>query len=147
MTVNVFPAFAVPMADIAYPEPAALNTALMQLILSLEAQGAGYRNPDPVVHQPDGLFESEFDFFAREERCVQELRTWVWGALGEFLRNINPQMAEGARGLRIASQTWFHVTRDGGFPPLNLDMIDFMAMYRQQLAARAQQAQPAAPVS
>lgn len=25
------------------------------------------------------------------------------------------------------------VTRDGGFPPLNLDMIDFMAMYRQQL--------------
>jgi preprotein translocase subunit SecB len=39
------------------------------------------------------------------------------------------------------------VTRDGGFPPLNLDMIDFMAMYRQQLAARAQQAQPAAPVS
>ena len=31
------------------------------------------------------------------------------------------------------------VTRDGGFPPLNLDMIDFMAMYRQQLAR--QQAQ------
>ncbi|WP_068298799.1 protein-export chaperone SecB [Pararhodobacter sp. CCB-MM2] len=35
------------------------------------------------------------------------------------------------------------VTRDGGFPPLNLDMIDFMAMYRQQLAR--QQAQNAAP--
>lgn len=40
------------------------------------------------------------------------------------------------------------VTRDGGFPPLNLDMIDFMAMYRQQLAARqAQQGQGANPVS
>ena len=25
------------------------------------------------------------------------------------------------------------VTRDGGFPPLNLDMIDFMGMYRQQV--------------
>ena len=37
------------------------------------------------------------------------------------------------------------VTRDGGFPPLNLDMIDFMAMYRQQLAARQEQA--ATPVS
>ena len=115
MTVNVFPAFAVPMADIAHPEPAALNAALMRLILALEAPDAGYRNPDPVVHQPDGLFESEFDFFAREERCVQELRTWVWGALGELLRNINPQMAESASGLRIASQTWFHVTRDGGY--------------------------------
>ena len=26
------------------------------------------------------------------------------------------------------------VTRDGGFPPLNLDSIDFVALYRQQLA-------------
>lgn len=35
------------------------------------------------------------------------------------------------------------VTRDGGFPPLNLDMIDFMSMYRQQL----QRQQPGAVVS
>lgn len=28
------------------------------------------------------------------------------------------------------------VTRDGGFPPLNLDNIDFMALYRQNLAQR-----------
>lgn len=34
------------------------------------------------------------------------------------------------------------VTRDGGFPPLNLDNIDFVALYRQQLAQR-QQAQAA----
>lgn len=34
------------------------------------------------------------------------------------------------------------VTRDGGYPPLNLDQIDFVALYRQQLAARqAQQPQ------
>lgn len=32
------------------------------------------------------------------------------------------------------------VTRDGGFPPLNLDNIDFIALYRQQLAQRQQQA-------
>jgi preprotein translocase subunit SecB len=37
------------------------------------------------------------------------------------------------------------VTRDGGFPPLNLDQIDFLALYRQQLAQRsAAQGQPAA---
>ncbi|MDG3041446.1 protein-export chaperone SecB [Roseicyclus marinus] len=29
------------------------------------------------------------------------------------------------------------VTRDGGYPPLNLDSIDFLALYRQQLAQRA----------
>ncbi|WP_417586735.1 protein-export chaperone SecB [Pararhodobacter oceanensis] len=40
------------------------------------------------------------------------------------------------------------MTRDGGFPPLNLDMIDFMQMYRQQLAARqAQQGQATPPAA
>lgn len=38
------------------------------------------------------------------------------------------------------------VTRDGGFPPLNLEMIDFMQMYRQQLL-RQQGQTPATPVS
>jgi preprotein translocase subunit SecB len=36
------------------------------------------------------------------------------------------------------------VTRDGGFPPLNMDTIDFVALYRQQLAQR-QQAQAGKP--
>ena len=31
------------------------------------------------------------------------------------------------------------VTRDGGFPPLNLEQIDFVAIYRQQMALRAEQ--------
>lgn len=29
------------------------------------------------------------------------------------------------------------VTRDGGFPPLNLEQIDFVQLYRQQIAMRA----------
>lgn len=36
------------------------------------------------------------------------------------------------------------VTRDGGYPPLNLEQIDFLALYRQELARRqAEQAAPA----
>lgn len=35
------------------------------------------------------------------------------------------------------------VTRDGGFPPLNIDTVDFLALYRQEMARRAQ-AQPLA---
>lgn len=38
------------------------------------------------------------------------------------------------------------VTRDGGFPPLNVDNVDFLALYRQELARRAQ-AQAAAPAT
>jgi preprotein translocase subunit SecB len=41
------------------------------------------------------------------------------------------------------------VTRDGGFPPLNLDNVDFVAIYRQELerraAAEAAAQAPAAP--
>ena len=34
------------------------------------------------------------------------------------------------------------VTRDGGFPPLNLDNIDFVAIYRNELARRQAEAAP-----
>lgn len=37
------------------------------------------------------------------------------------------------------------VTRDGGFPPLNIDTVDFVTLYRQELARRAQANQ--APVN
>ncbi len=39
---------------------------------------------------------------------------------------------------RIISDT----TRDGGFPPVNLDPVDFVALYRQELARRAQSERP-----
>lgn len=34
------------------------------------------------------------------------------------------------------------VTRDGGFPPLNIDTVDYLSLYRQELARRAQTQQP-----
>ncbi|MCB1348660.1 MAG: protein-export chaperone SecB [Maritimibacter sp.] len=39
------------------------------------------------------------------------------------------------------------VTRDGGFPPVNLDSVDFVALYRQEIARRAAAGQAAAPVA
>jgi preprotein translocase subunit SecB len=32
------------------------------------------------------------------------------------------------------------VTRDGGFPPVNLETVDFLALYRQEISRRAAQA-------
>ncbi|WP_120503379.1 protein-export chaperone SecB [Sulfitobacter mediterraneus] len=34
------------------------------------------------------------------------------------------------------------ITRDGGFPPLNLENIDFMSMYRNEVARRQAEASP-----
>lgn len=39
------------------------------------------------------------------------------------------------------------VTRDGGYPPLNLDTIDFVALYRNELARRAQEEAKNQPIS
>jgi preprotein translocase subunit SecB len=39
------------------------------------------------------------------------------------------------------------VTRDGGFPPLNIDTVDFMALYRGEMARRTAQAKPPEVVS
>jgi len=39
------------------------------------------------------------------------------------------------------------VTRDGGFPPLNMDVIDFVALYRQQVLARAEAQKAQAPTN
>lgn len=35
------------------------------------------------------------------------------------------------------------ITREGGFPPLNLDTVDFVALYRQEIARRAETQKPA----
>lgn len=37
------------------------------------------------------------------------------------------------------------VTRDGGFPALNIDTVDYLALYRQELARRAQAAPQGQP--
>ncbi|MGL4281351.1 MAG: protein-export chaperone SecB [Albidovulum sp.] len=39
------------------------------------------------------------------------------------------------------------VTRDGGFPPLNIDTVDFLSLYRQELSRRAAASQAPQQVS
>lgn len=115
MDLNLHAMFAVPFAVAHYPDPLGLNGELRSLILRLEAEGAMGRNDMPVMHIPDGLYESDFRFFARDEGCVEELREFCWGALGELVTQLNNRSEEQRGKLRIHSQTWFHVTRDGGW--------------------------------
>jgi preprotein translocase subunit SecB len=39
------------------------------------------------------------------------------------------------------------VTRDGGFPPVNLDNVDFLALYRHEIARRAAAEKPDTPAN
>jgi len=39
------------------------------------------------------------------------------------------------------------ITRDGGYPPLNLENIDFLALYRQELQRRAEAEKAGQPIA
>jgi len=39
------------------------------------------------------------------------------------------------------------LTRDGGFPPLNVDTVDFLALYKHEMGRRAAAAQATAPLT
>jgi len=39
------------------------------------------------------------------------------------------------------------MTRDGGFPPVNLDSVDFLALYRQEIARRSATESAAGPAN
>lgn len=115
MDLEVFPAFAVPMAQVFHPDPKQLNDELKRLILQRESMGSTHANPTPSLKQQPGVFESEFVLFSWPEPCVQELRQFCWSALGRAIQQVNGYSSAEISQLQIFSHTWFHVTRNGGF--------------------------------
>lgn len=118
MSNLITPAFAVPFAQ-DFLVDASLNVELRKLLLAREAQGKRYANPNPSLRQQPGVFESEFDLFSWPEPCVQQLRSFCWAALGRTIKELNDYSSEEMQRLQIFSNTWFHVTRQGGFTILH----------------------------
>jgi preprotein translocase subunit SecB len=97
---------------------------IMKLKIDSKTKG---ENPEPIF-----LLELEYGgVFKVENVPEQQLHPYL---LIECPRMLFPWVR------RIVAD----VTRDGGYPPLNLDQMDFLALYRQQLAQRAASAKPAA---
>lgn len=115
MALDLYPLFAVPFGITRHPQPAALNAELRALFIAREQQGERYRNPQPSLSQQAGVFESEFELFSWPEPCVQALKQFCWGALGEAVAQANGYDARAMGSIRIFSHTWFHVTRKGGY--------------------------------
>lgn len=112
---NLYPAFAVPMAEAFHPDAAALNAQLKPLLLEREAMGSRHANPNPSLKQQTGVFESDFFLFSSPDPCIQQLRQFCWTALGQVIQDVNGYDAATMARLQIFSHTWFHVTRHGGF--------------------------------
>ncbi len=127
---QITPAFAVPFVEVELPNADALNQALATLILAREAEGAAYRNPATSMRINPGLFESDFNFFAWPDQPVQQLRELCWGAMSRAIAQLNGYGAAEMAKLEIASHTWFHVTRRGGWFGLhNHPMASWSGVY------------------
>jgi uncharacterized protein (TIGR02466 family) len=111
--MQLFPAFAVPMAAAELPNSAQLNQDLARLILSRETDQ--FRNPNASMEQPKGLFESEFSFFSWPESPVRTLRQQIWQAIGFYISQLNGYSSTELNPIQIRSHTWFHITRRGGY--------------------------------
>jgi preprotein translocase subunit SecB len=110
--------------------------------VGLDAQKKGDKRFEVVIKLQvnatsgeDKLFILEIDYaglFEVDNVAEQQLHAFL---LIECPRQIFPYLR------RIVSD----ITHDGGFPPLNLDTIDFLQLYRQELQRRAQAEAAAAP--
>jgi uncharacterized protein (TIGR02466 family) len=112
---QIVPAFAVPFIETDLPQCEALNAQLRELLLAREAAGERYRNPATSMRINPGLFESDFTLFAAPEPAIQQLREFCWGALSRAIAQLNGYSAAQMARLEIASHTWFHITRKGGY--------------------------------
>lgn len=111
----------------------------VQVNVNLEPRGRGVENQYEVVMKlniksvnkgsQDTLFLLEMEYsgvFAVENVPQEQMHPFL---MIECPRMIFPFVR------RIVHD----VTRDGGFPPLNLETIDFLALYRQELTRRAEE--------
>jgi preprotein translocase subunit SecB len=110
----------------------------IQVQVSLDARKRSVAEPVRGDHQVQGDLEEQ-----GERRHAVPAGTGIWRHLPHRRRGRRAAASLPADRMpallfpfvrRIISD----VTRDGGFPPLNIDTVDFLALYRQELSRRAQ---------
>ena len=112
---DIVPFFAVPFAFADYPNCASLNYELRQLFAQRMAAGAEYENGLPLTQRNAQVFESRFDLFRWPEHCVQQLKEFCLRNVLQLVAEINGYDASVVRRLLIQHDSWFHVTKRGGF--------------------------------
>ena len=125
-------------------------------------RGAGQPNIDLSVDVQardlgNDMFEVELIIGARAQREQTPVFIVELTYAGLFqIQNVDPQSRDAFLLIEcprmifpFARRILSDATRDGGFPPLMLEPVDFAALYRQQMAQRAQaeQGAPATPPS
>jgi uncharacterized protein (TIGR02466 family) len=128
--VQLQPFFAVPFGFAQLENCAELNADLRTLFLSRAAEGAKYANPRPLTQRNGQVFESDFQLFQAVEPTVQRLKQFCWSSLLGMIAELSKYDEPTMRRLLIYSDSWFHVTRRGGFFGLhNHPMASWSGVY------------------
>lgn len=112
---DITTAFAVPVVNAQLEHSEATNAELRKLFLACEAQGDRYANPDPFTHRNDALFESAFNLFDWTNPAVARMRDFCLATLYQAVGELNGYDTTTLQRLHIAHESWFHVTRRGGY--------------------------------
>jgi uncharacterized protein (TIGR02466 family) len=106
--------FAVPFTFSIHPEQQRLNEQLKRYIFAHEAQGGG-TNPRPLTQRNTELYESHFNLFRVQDPAIQELKAFCWNQLLWLIARLNGYDMATVNRLQIFNDSWFHITRRGGF--------------------------------
>jgi len=113
--VEVVPYFAVPFGFAKLENCEALNKELRELFFRRAAEGSRYANPRPLTQRNLRVFESEFELFRWPDRCVQQLKEFCWHQMMRMIGELNGYDTAMLGRMLISSDSWFHITRRGGF--------------------------------
>lgn len=114
---SIEPIFAVPFVSVMHPDPLALNTELKRYLLDVESHGEMYKNQQPMVNRNGEVFESHFQLFDADNAAVQSLRLYCFQHLYQAIGQLNGYTVDMLKNLHIAVESWFHITRCGGYFP------------------------------
>lgn len=112
---QITPGFSVPLVYAKLDEPAELNRQLRELFLAREAEGDRFRNPEPMVYRNSKLFESNFRLFDWPQAPCARLRDFCMATLYRAIGELNGYDQKMLMRLHVQHQSWFHITRRGGF--------------------------------
>jgi uncharacterized protein (TIGR02466 family) len=113
--IEVTPFFAVPFGFVKLENCTTLNGELRELFLRRAAEGSCYANPRPLTHRNRQVFESEFQVFRWPEPSVQSLKQFCWNHMLQMIGALNDYDGAMLERMLIYCDSWFHITRRGGF--------------------------------
>lgn len=110
---EIIPMFSVPLGVAYHSEHKELNEKLAELFRQKAANSK--IDQHGFVNKNKQVFESTFDLFNWKDDCVQELQKFCWGQLYQLIGTLNQYNLDTLRRLHIASESWYHITKKGGY--------------------------------